>query len=121
MKYFNYYEFRCKCLKCKADGTGTHKTLIAKLDTIREKLGKPMIVTSGNRCYEWNKAVGGSVNSLHLPQNGFRAADISCSDSQDRYLLIKYAIEVGGLSVGINPKFIHFDTRPTLSPIIFTY
>lgn len=47
------------------------------LDDIREKLGKPILVSSGYRCPRLNKAVGGVVNSQH--QKGF-AADLVCDD-----------------------------------------
>ena len=48
------------------------------LDPLREAFGRPIIVTSGYRCPELNKAVGGSPTSAHLqgyaadlvPKNG---------------------------------------------------
>lgn len=43
------------------------------LDPLREKYGKPIIVTSGFRCKELNKAVGGASTSQHLTGE---AADI---------------------------------------------
>lgn len=39
---------------------------IERLDEIREKYGKPIIITSGYRCQELNKKVGGKSNSFHL-------------------------------------------------------
>lgn len=36
------------------------------LEPVRAHYGKPVIVHSGFRCYELNKAVGGSVNSQHI-------------------------------------------------------
>jgi len=36
------------------------------LEPVRAHYGKPVIVHSGFRCYELNKAVGGSVNSQHM-------------------------------------------------------
>ena len=36
------------------------------LDPLREKFGKPIIVTSGYRCKELNKAVGGAAKSQHM-------------------------------------------------------
>ena len=36
------------------------------LDPLREKYGKPIIVTSGYRCPALNKAVGGSATSDHM-------------------------------------------------------
>ena len=35
------------------------------LQPLRDKLGKPMIITSGYRCYQLNKAIGGATNSQH--------------------------------------------------------
>jgi len=45
------------------------------LDPLREEVDKPIIVSSGYRCPELNKAVGGSSTSQHM--QGL-AADISC-------------------------------------------
>lgn len=39
---------------------------IGRLDEIREGYGKPIIITSGFRCNELNKAVGGKDTSYHL-------------------------------------------------------
>lgn len=36
-----------------------------RLDEIRSAYGKPIIITSGYRCPELNKAVGGTKNSQH--------------------------------------------------------
>lgn len=36
------------------------------LDPLREKWGKPIIVTSGYRCAKLNRAVGGASKSQHL-------------------------------------------------------
>lgn len=43
------------------------------LDPLRQKLGFPIIVCSGYRCPELNKAVGGAGNSQHMKG---QAADI---------------------------------------------
>jgi hypothetical protein len=43
------------------------------LDPLREAYGKPIIVTSGYRCIELNKAVGGAASSQHVKGE---AADI---------------------------------------------
>lgn len=48
------------------------------LDPIREKFGKPIMVTSGYRCPQLNAACGGSPTSEH--KTGF-AADIDTSDN----------------------------------------
>lgn len=40
--------------------------LMAVLDDIREAWGSPIVITSGYRCHQLNKAVGGSKTSAHL-------------------------------------------------------
>ena len=60
--------------------TADHVSSIANLivhvlQPVREQLGFPMTVTSGFRCEELNKAVGGVANSQH--KRG-EAADIQC-------------------------------------------
>lgn len=53
------------------------------LNPIRERLQKPIIITSGYRCKELNKAVNGATNSQHLKGqavdfvvNGMKIEDI---------------------------------------------
>lgn len=60
------------------------------LDGIREKLGKPILISSGYRCPVLNKAVGGVANSQH--QKGL-AADLICADMES---LEKVLRETGG-------------------------
>lgn len=56
------------------------------LDTIREKYGKPILISSGFRCPLLNKAVGGVVNSQHL--KGL-AADLVCADIEKLFSIIR--------------------------------
>lgn len=63
------------------------------LQPLREKLGKPVIVTSGYRNSEVNKLVGGKRNSQHL--NG-QAADIAVKGMTTKQLIdfiVKSGIE----------------------------
>lgn len=48
--------------------------LCRKLETVRSKVGYPLIITSGYRCPEVNKKADGKTNSLHLVG---RACDIA--------------------------------------------
>lgn len=56
------------------------------LDPLREKYGKPIIVNSGYRCPELNKAVGGSKTSDHM--NGF-SVDITASSKKENAILFQ--------------------------------
>ena len=70
MKYFKREEFACKC-GCGQDTVDYE--LIEVLDRLREWAGAPVTVTSGNRCPEHNKKIGGASTSQHTRG---RAADI---------------------------------------------
>ena len=51
------------------------KTLADNLEKIRTLLGHPLRISSGFRCMELNRKIGGSVNSSHM--DGL-AADFTC-------------------------------------------
>lgn len=82
MSYFTLKEFIRSSI---ADAQGFDNTpdfvevenlrqLVTKiLDPLRKSYGHPLIVTSGYRCLQLNKAVGGAVNSQHMTG---QAADI---------------------------------------------
>lgn len=113
---FSYSEFGCQCGSCPyIDGYQIDPKLLLNLQKIRTVFGKAIKISSGLRCANHNRAVGGVVNSYHLIG---KAIDIPCTDSEDRHQLVKLALRLH-LTVGINPKFIHLDTRP--NPIIFLY
>ena len=73
MKYFTLKEFERSSVADKYNIDNTipkelipHiEELIDFLNPIREAWGKPIIVTSGYRCNELNKKVGGVSNSAH--------------------------------------------------------
>lgn len=85
IKYFSLAEFihSATAKRLNIDNTPTFEIvdnlnrLADYLDNIREKLGKPILVSSGYRCPVLNKAVGGVYNSQH--QKGL-AADLVCAD-----------------------------------------
>lgn len=74
-KYFTFLEMikSSTADKNNIDNNPTNPEIIdninytmERLDDIREKYGKPIIITSGYRCKELNKKVGGKSNSFHL-------------------------------------------------------
>ena len=85
IKYFSLAEFihSATANRLNIDNTPTFEIvdnlnrLADYLDNIREKLGKPILVSSGYRCPVLNKVVGGVANSQH--QKGL-AADLVCAD-----------------------------------------
>ena len=72
--HFNAREFRCSC--GKSHGTLIASKLVDKLETLYTALNcSKIIVTSGYRCPEHDKAVGGTSSGQHTKGT---AADVCC-------------------------------------------
>lgn len=68
-----------------------------------------LVVTSGGRCPECNKKVGGKPTSAHLKG---KALDIAVTGgSREWFWTIKILLQLGVRRIGIAPKrnFLHFD------------
>lgn len=103
-KNFKLKEFECK------DGSHLVKVddeLLQKLQKLRNRIKKPIIINSGFRTEEWNKKVGGSPRSQHLQG---KAVDIRVYGIKTTELA-KYAEEIGFDGIGIYKNFIHVDVR----------
>lgn len=101
-KYFKLDEFDCPC----CGKNWINPALIKTLDQVREELGLPIKITSGYRCKDHNKAVGGVAGSQHVLGE---AADLFCSAMEELYrILPKYFQSIGD---GRSKGFIHVDRR----------
>ena len=94
-------------------GTGQlklHPEALDKLQALRDRLGKPLIVRSAYRSPEHNRAVGGAPRSKHMDGTAF---DIAMSN-HDPAVFEAAAREVGFLGFGFYPRsgFIHIDLGP---------
>jgi hypothetical protein len=94
---------------------GTGKLLINepaldKLQALRDRLGKPLIVRSAYRSPEHNRAVGGAKASKHMDGTAF---DIAMSN-HDPVAFEAAARAVGFLGFGYYPRsgFMHIDLGP---------
>ena len=73
-------------------------TLISALDKIREQYGKPITVTSGYRCPELNRAVGGAVNPDGTPKSQHckgEAADLIGENKKKKKKIFEIAKDLG--------------------------
>ena len=104
MKYFNYSEFDSP--DSPGSGHNMEDDFLHMLDKAREVSGIPYVITSGFRTEDWNDHVGGKSDSAHL--HGC-AADIACSTSRDRFLIITGLLTAGFDRIGIGEDFIHVD------------
>lgn len=83
--------------------------LVDYLQQIRNKFGKPIIISSGYRSKAHNKAVGGASNSYHT--KGMAADIIVDGVSSKRVAQYAEAIGVNGIGWYEGKKFTHVDTR----------
>jgi len=106
-KYFDTDEFKCKCGKCVSKDIDPN--LIPILTDVREHFKSPVIVTSGYRCEEHNKKIGGAKNSYHVKASAVDFVVFGKKVNEVyNYLDDKYPLQYGL----INEKtWVHLDTR----------
>ncbi len=105
-EFFHLDEFQCPCcLRVKL-----HPVLLQKLNDLRHRIQKPIIITSGYRCPVNNEEVGGVNGSYHLFG---MAADIYVAKMSLKELL-NAAKDIGFPGIGYYPEnnFLHLDIRP---------
>jgi len=89
LRYFVADEFVCHC-GCGRGEEEMNPDFLRKLDLVRGLYGKPLRITSGYRCEEHDKAVGGKGNHpLGL------AADLLVPDPQDRVRIVEACAKAG--------------------------
>lgn len=102
--HFSASEFRCKC-GCGREDINT--TLVVMLEKLRDALNaKAIIVSSGVRCPQHDKAVGGSGNGMHTLGG---AADI-CAQKQDGSFYTSLTICEQAERIGFNGVAVIDDT-----------
>ena len=108
IRYFTRAEFRCPCGRCGGFPAEPAEKLVRLADQVREHFAAPALPSSGVRCPEHNKAVGGVWNSYHLTGRAldFRIQGRSAAEvlSFVRTLPVHYAY-------AIDAGYIHMDTE----------
>lgn len=105
-RHFKVKEFACK------DGSPVvfiDDYLYTILDILRNKLGKPIIITSGYRTPEWNRKCRGAKYSYHM--RGM-AADIRVEGMSAKQIANELnAIVPEGCGIIVYRSWVHFDVR----------
>lgn len=106
--HFTFDELKCK-------GTGSlrvHYETMDKLEQLRGFYGGPIPITSYYRSPEYNRAIGGADNSMHLLG---RAVDVKILHGNDigRMRLVHLATVAGFRGFGLYDTFNHIDTGKT--------
>ena len=112
---FTYREFKCECSDdCRAAGMPDYVfrnilMLGAILQLLRKAIDKPFNLTSGYRCREHNKTVGGAEKSTHLLG---MAADVSTAfwNTAHKVQLTKLLKQLNVYHIWYD-SHIHIDTR----------
>lgn len=113
-KHFDSSEFRCKC-GCGVENVD--KRLVEKLETLRERLNaSAIIISSGFRCPNHDRAVGGSGCGMHTLGG---AVDImALKEDKNPYTSLTVAEvseSVGFTGIGIIDNiYTHLDIRGTI-------
>ena len=108
---WRWSSFSPREIACK--GTGkvlVNEDALDKLQALRERLGKPLILTSAYRSPEHNRRVGGAKNSKHMEGIAF---DVRM-DNHDPHEFEAAARAVGftGFGYYVKSGFMHIDTGP---------
>lgn len=102
-------EFRCSCGCGRADMA---PGFLDKLQAIRDRLGRPLIVNSGYRCPDYNMRI--STSGRGGPHTTGHAADIAAAGA-DAELVDGIAVELGITGRGVKQhgpwpgRFLHLD------------
>tara|TARA_R110002012_G_scaffold197522_2_gene366100 strand:+ start:23774 stop:24136 length:363 start_codon:yes stop_codon:yes gene_type:complete len=117
LKYFKLSEFDSP--DAVGSGEMMEPEFLDMLDLARDIAGFPFIITSGFRSIAHNRAVRGVKNSSHMM--GW-AADLSCTSSKRRFLMVEALMDAGFTRIGIGSNFIHCDCDPNKTGLlIWTY
>lgn len=100
-KNFTSQEFACPC----CGKVNISPILVNKLQSLRDKVGEPIFITSGYRCKNENKKVGGHSKSAHLLG---KAVDIQVKDMLP-IALANIASHIEYIRLGIYPNHLHID------------
>jgi len=123
LKYFNIEEFSCPTLP--NSGVNMDSDFLQKLDNARHIAGIAFKINSGYRTKEHHEAIYNRLGkeptkSAHLIG---KAADIHCTDSKSRFIILSALLDAGFTRIGISSTFIHCDTaeKGKSQQVIWTY
>lgn len=110
VRYFRKLEFECTCGCGRAD---MDPQLIIMLDALRERYGKPLIITSGFRC-ENHPAEASKLKPGSHAQG--TAVDIKTTTGHQKYQIKHLAYSMGFVGIGDGNTFTHLDVGHKHAP-----
>ncbi|MBO6688583.1 MAG: hypothetical protein JJ931_10905 [Henriciella sp.] len=104
---FEIAELACRCGQRFCNGAYWHAPdFLNQLQELRDRCGKPLVISSAHRCPQWNALVGGAPFLRHKQI----AVDVRLS-GHDRTGLRARAEQLGFTGFGLGRSFIHLDLR----------
>ena len=103
---FTAEEFNCPC--CGEVIINGH--LVNMLQAARDRAAIAFVITSGYRCENWNRILGGAEDSSHL--SGM-AVDIATETLNQRFIILKAVLAAGFRRIGVYMRHIHVDIDGT--------
>jgi uncharacterized protein YcbK (DUF882 family) len=125
--HFRWREFLwCEKWACHVYPTPEqHKNLIKiaqKMDYLRNRIGKPIRITSGLRPFKYNELIGGSKASAHCEGKACDFQPVIPSSIDEVRLITERALDHLGLRMehhDATPTWIHVDTKPPKNSRVF--
>lgn len=110
---FNLSEFDCRCTRPECDYTLVDLSILPLLEKLREKVGHPLIITSGYRCEKHQKIL--QESGIKTAAGRSQHCEGRAVDCRVRHFsseqLEAMARAVGFMSIGVAPTFVHLDLR----------
>ncbi len=111
----------CTCGHSDCDKRSVRQDVLDKAQVGRDKVKRPLTVTSGGRCPNHPKEVHRTKPADHQKCQGL---DVACNGGLQRGELVKIGIEAGFNAIGVGKNFVHWGHRPELAPdeiVMWTY
>ena len=90
-----------------------HEPILAEIVEVERRCGFEFTITRSCYCPECNKKVGGAPHSAHMKESHAcgksKAYDISVENSNQRFLIVKNAIDRGFVRIEVRDTWIHLD------------
>jgi hypothetical protein len=100
-EHFLASEFRCPC----CGEARVSRRLVKLAEALRERLGRPILVTSGYRCRKHNREVGGAPASRHMAG---RALDMAAAEAeQGKIAALAEAVGFSEIIKGREKGYVH--------------
>ncbi|MGB0454853.1 MAG: D-Ala-D-Ala carboxypeptidase family metallohydrolase [Bacteriovoracaceae bacterium] len=110
-KHLSHSEFKCRCNLNHCNFTIVYPSLLDAFESLREKIGKPLIVTSGFRCQSHNFKVGGLPNSRHTRGQAIDIAVPEGVSPMEFFKVCRKTFDFADIYLGENFVHCHMEAK----------